>query len=171
MKNQQKIVAIGAASGVAIGGLCLFGIYQIWPITMGLESVETRIAYTLQSNIFAILPLLISIIAVGNNRFFTNGIDPTLHLEDTKTQINGRVVENNLQQYALFYAGTLGLSVNLTADQMRIIPAAAITFILARIAFWIGYRYHPLYRAFGMAATGYLNLGLIVFAIYRIFAH
>lgn len=83
-------------------------------------------------------------------------------------EINGRVVENTLQQYLLYLVGTLALSVNLTADEMRVIPATAIVFVVARIAFWIGYRIHPLYRAFGMAATGYLNLGILAFAIWRI---
>jgi len=50
---------------------------------------------------------------------------------------------------------------------MRIIPAAVIVFVTARIAFWIGYRIHPLYRAFGMAATGYLNVGLVGFALWK----
>jgi hypothetical protein len=67
----------------------------------------------------------------------------------------------------LFFAGTLALSVNISAAQMRIIPAAAIVFIVARIAFWVGYRIHPLYRAFGMAATGYLNLGILVLALWK----
>jgi hypothetical protein len=83
-------------------------------------------------------------------------------------QINGRVVENTLQQFLLYLVGTLALSVNLTAEQMRVIPATAIVFVVARIAFWIGYRIHPLYRAFGMAATGYLNLGILGFAIWGI---
>jgi hypothetical protein len=27
---------------------------------------------------------------------------------------------------------------------------------------------HPLYRAFGMAATGYLNVGLLTFALWKV---
>ena len=50
---------------------------------------------------------------------------------------------------------------------MRIIPAAAIVFVTARAAFWVGYRLHPLYRAFGMAATAYLNIGLLGFALWK----
>jgi hypothetical protein len=50
---------------------------------------------------------------------------------------------------------------------MRIIPAAAIVFVTARAAFWVGYRLHPLYRAFGMAATGYLNVALLGFALWK----
>src|SRR5262249_13787513 len=94
-------------------------------------------------------------------------IDPTLHKEDAATQINGRVVENTLQQFALFLVATTALSVNLTPGQMRIIPAAAIVFIVARTAFWIGYRIHPLYRAFGMAAYTYLSVGLLGFALWK----
>jgi uncharacterized membrane protein YecN with MAPEG domain len=37
-----------------------------------------------------------------------------------------------------------------------IVAAAAVVFVVARVAFWIGYRIHPLYRAAGMAATSYL---------------
>jgi hypothetical protein len=37
-------------------------------------------------------------------------------------------------------------------------------------AAWIGYRIHPLYRAFGMAATGYLNVGLLAFALWKALA-
>lgn len=100
----------------------------------------------------------------------SEAIDPTLNKEDLATQINGRVVENTLQQLVLFVLGTLALSVGLAPEQMGIIPAAVIVFVIARIAFWIGYRVHPLYRAFGMAATGYLNVGLLGFAIARMFA-
>jgi MAPEG family len=68
-------------------------------------------------------------------------------------QINGRVVDNTLQQFVLFLIATTALSVNATSAQMRLIPAATIVFIFARMAFWIGYRIHPLYRAFGMTSA------------------
>ena len=48
----------------------------------------------------------------------------------------------------------------------RSIGAAAIVFVAARLAFWIGYRIDPLYRAFGFAATFYLNLGLLLGALW-----
>ena len=61
-------------------------------------------------------------------------------------------------------AATLGLAANISEDRIHVITAAAIVFVGARIAFWIGYRVHPLYRAFGFASTAYLNLGLILSA-------
>ena len=51
---------------------------------------------------------------------------------------------------------------------MRVIAAATIVFIVARFAFWVGYRIHPLYRAFGMAATMYLNVGILAWAGWNI---
>jgi uncharacterized MAPEG superfamily protein len=170
MTKDQKIVAVGAASGVATMIVAMTAIYWSWPADPGLVDVASRLAYTLKADLVAVLPLLVSIIAVANRRFTTEAIDPTLHKEDRAALIDGRVADNTLQQYVLFLIGTLALSVNLTAEQMRAIPAAAIVFVVARIAFWIGYRIHPLYRAFGMAATSYLCLGLIVFALWKLLA-
>jgi hypothetical protein len=73
-------------------------------------------------------------------------------------------LHNTLQQYVLFVIGTLALSVSLPASQLKVIAAATIVFIVARFAFWIGYRVHPLYRAFGMAATMHLNIGILAWA-------
>jgi hypothetical protein len=75
-----------------------------------------------------------------------------------------------LQQFILFLVGTLALSVSLAGPQMRAIPAVTLVFVVARIAFWIGYRIHPLYRAFGMAATAYLNIGLLGAALWKVLA-
>jgi uncharacterized MAPEG superfamily protein len=121
MTKDQKIVAVGAASGI---------------------------------------------VAVGNGRFLSEAIDPTLHKESRAMEVNGRVVDNTLQLFLVYLVGTLALAAGLTADQMRAIPAAAIVFIIARTAFWIGYRIHPLYRAFGFAATIYLNVGILAVAFW-----
>ena len=43
-------------------------------------------------------------------------------------------------------------------------------FVIARFAFWIGYRVRPIYRAPGMSATGYLNAGLMGYGIWRMIA-
>jgi uncharacterized MAPEG superfamily protein len=168
MTRDQRVVALGAASGVIAMLTSVAAIYRFWPVDPGLNDTAARIAFALQANAFAVLPLLISVMAVGNNRFLSEAIDPTLHKEDLATQINGRVVENTQQQFLLFLVGTLALSTRLTADQMRVIPAAAIVFVVARMLFWIGYRIHPLYRAFGMAATAYLNVGIIGYTLWDI---
>jgi len=166
MTKDQKIVLAGAASGLLamIAGVSV--LYRLWPANPTLTDTAGRLAYALQADAFAVLPLLVGLIAVGNGRFLSEAIDPTLHKESLAMEVNGRVVDNTLEQFLIYLVGTLALSAGLTADQMPVIPAAAIVFVIARAAFWIGYRIHPLYRAFGMAATAYLNVGILGFAFW-----
>ena len=136
-----------------------------------LADTGNRMSYALQANAFAVLPLLVAVMAVGNDRFSQCGHRSDIGEKRTfVTRINGRVADNALQQFVLFFVATMALSTQLQPETMRLIPACALVFVAARAAFWIGYRIHPLYRAFGMAATGYLNLGLIGFALWKAFA-
>src|SRR5262249_34893825 len=110
---------------------------------------------------------LLGILVIGNARFLSEAIDPTLEKEDLAMQINGRVVNNTLQQFTLFFVATTALCVNVSSGQMRLIPAATIAFIVARITCWSGCRSDPLCRAFGVGATGCLNVGLLAFALWK----
>lgn len=166
MTRDQRIVATGAATGVAFMILVIFGLYAWLPAPV-LPDLADRLGYALQALAFAALPLLASVIAVGNSRFLSEAIDPTRHAESRAMEIDGRVVDNNLQQFVLFAVATLALTVSLPSREMGLIAAAAAVFVVIRIAFWIGYRIDPLYRAFGMSSTIYLNLGLLVAAIWR----
>jgi hypothetical protein len=53
MTRDQKIVAIGAASGVAAMIASVFVLYQLWSVNPGLANVSNRLAYTLQANVDA----------------------------------------------------------------------------------------------------------------------
>ena len=141
-------------------------LYRALPAPVGVEAVADRIGYALRWNALAALPLLAMLAAVGNARFLGEAIDPTLGKEDARMEINGRVADNTLQQFVLFVAGSLALAVALPDARVPIVGAAAIVFVLMRIAFWIGYRIRPVYRAFGFAATAYLNVGLLAAALY-----
>ena len=166
MTPSQRIVAVGAASGVAAMLLSMVGLYLTLPHAAPDAGLADRLGYAAVANAFASLPLLAAIAAVGNARALSEAIDPTLGKESPGIIVTGRVADNNLQQFALFAAATLALSVNLEPAHLHIIAAAAITFVAARLAFWIGYRLNPLYRAPGFAATFYLNLGLLGSALW-----
>ena len=170
MTVDQKIVAIGSATGVLTMVAAVTTIFWLWPANPLLTDTAMRLGYTIQANTFAVIPLLLSILAVANARFLSDAIDPTLQKENMAMRINGRVVDNTLQQFVVFLVATMALSVNATSAEMSLIPAATIVFVCARMAFWIGYRIHPLYRAFGMGATAHLNVGLLAFAIWKVTA-
>ena len=99
--------------------------------------------------------------AIGNARFASDAIDPTRGAESQAMEINGRVAEST-QRFVLFLAGSLAARRDCSGaladgsrrrrDRLHRRAAAVL----------IGYRIDPLYRAFGFAATFYLNLGLLL---------
>jgi hypothetical protein len=166
MNFDQKKVAVGATSGVASMVLLVALIYSVLPTIFGMGSVLERIIFTLRLNVLAVIPFFIGVAIVSNERFLSKAIDPLRHVEDRVMEIDGRVVDNTLQQNFVFLVGTLALSTFLSDETIKLIPALVAVFILARIIFWIGYRIDPLYRAPGMAATSYMNVGILLSALY-----
>lgn len=166
MTRDQKIVAIGAGGGVATMLVSVWLIGMLLPIPDGAGTLAGRIAYALRWDALAAMPFFAMIVAVGNARFSGKAIDPTRGAEDAAMVVDGRVADNSAQQLLLFVIGSLALAVGLPAERVQVVGAAAIVFFVARILFWIGYRIHPLYRAFGFAATAYLNLGLLGAALW-----
>jgi hypothetical protein len=106
-------------------------IFWLWPSNPLLSDVPMRLGYAIQANAFAVIPLLLGILAVANARFFGDAIDPTLQKENMAMQINGRVVDNTLQQFVLFLVATTALSVNATSAQMRLIPALQQSYLFS----------------------------------------
>jgi len=166
MNSDQKKVVFGAVIGVMGMVILVTLLYWILPNPTGVNDTLARVIFTLRMNVFAAIPLFFGIISVSNNRFSSEAIDPLRHAEDRITVINGRFVDNTLQQSFLFFVGSLALSTFLDAHSIKLISAFTLVFVLARIIFWIGYRIDPLYRAPGMAATSYLNMGVILSALY-----
>ncbi len=167
MKKDQRIVAIGAASGVVLMAAGVWELVMQLPAPALAGLPAERLAYALRANVFALLPLFVMIAAVGNSRFQSEAIDPTRHAESQAMQIDGRVVENTLQQNFLFAIASLALSTVVPVQDLQILWALAIVFVIARTGFWIGYRINPLYRAPGMSATAYMNLGMIAYVLFR----
>lgn len=137
-------------------------ISTLMPQPQVIDAPGNRLAYALRWSVLAVLPLFFMIAAVGNARFLSEAIDPTLQKEDQKTVINGRVADNTTQQFLLFLIGITALSVSVPIEWISVVPAIAITFVISRLAFWIGYRIHPLYRAPGFASTAYMNLFMYI---------
>jgi hypothetical protein len=157
MTKEQKTVAVGAASGIA-GMVILVWLISMWmPAPQVVDAPGNRLAYAARWSIVAVIPLFAMLAAVGNARFLSEAIDPTLGKESQKMIVDGRVADNTLQQFVCFLVGIMGLSVSVPIGWIRVIPAVAITFVICRVVFWIGYRIHPLYRAPGFASTAYMN--------------
>ena len=162
MTRDQKAVAIGASSGIAAMVLLVWGLSRLIPAPAMADTAGDRIAYALRWAVLAVLPFLAMVIAVGNARFKSEAIDPTLGKESRQMMVDGRVADNTLQQFLLFLVGSMGLATVLPIERLSIVAAAAVTFVIVRTAFWIGYRIKPVYRAFGFSSTVYLNICMLV---------
>lgn len=166
MNREQKIVAVGAASGVTAMLAALVALSR-WMVGLSIAAdAGERLAFAAKWDALAAAPLFLAIIAVGNARATSEAIDPLAGKESRAMIVNGRVADNNLQQYVLFVAATLAVAACARGDELRIVSGAALIFVVSRFAFWIGYRIDPLYRAFGFASTAYLNLILFGTAIW-----
>lgn len=166
MKPEQKIVAIGAASGVIGMVLTVWLLSTLLPAPVGIDTTADRLAYALRINLVAVLPLFCMIISIANSRFLSDAIDPTRKAENQRQIVDGRVADNTLQQNFVFVIASLTLAIFIPATHLQVVWACAIVFVIARLVFWIGYRIHPLYRAPGMSGTAYLNLGIILYVLY-----
>lgn len=167
MRKEQRTVAIGATSGLICLVVALLFLPDYLPRLSPEAATGDRLGFAAKWIALAAAPLLLAIIAIGNERALTEAIDPTVGKESRRMLINGRVVDNTLQQFALFVAAMLAVAAASRGDQLGIVAAAAVIFTLARFAFWIGYRINPLYRAFGFASTAYLNFALFGIAAWR----
>jgi hypothetical protein len=56
MTREQKIVGVGAASGVSAMVAAIAGIYQLWPVNTSLADVSSRLAYALQRTLLLFFP-------------------------------------------------------------------------------------------------------------------
>lgn len=162
MTKDQKIVAVGATGGIA-GMVLLVWLISTWiPQPEVIDAPGNRLAYAIRWSVVAVLPLFAMLVAVGNARFLSEAIDPTLGKESQEMVVDGRVADNTLQQFVCFLVGITALSVSVPIGWISVIPAVAITFVICRLLFWVGYRIHPLYRAPGFSSTAYMNLFMYI---------
>ena len=145
----------------------------VWFLTNALpapgiaDTLGERLAYALKANVVAIVPLVVMIITVANSRFLSEAIDPTRRAESRSMEIDGRVADNTLQQNFVFAIASLSLSTIVPLHRLQVVWACVVVFVVARAIFWLGYRINPLYRAPGMSATAYLNLGMILYLLFH----
>jgi hypothetical protein len=170
MNAEQKTVAAGAAGGVVAMALSVWLLAKALPAPQIADTLGERLGYALRANIVAVVPFFIMLATVGNSRFLSEAIDPTRRAESRSMEIDGRVADNTLQQNFVFAVASLALSTIVPLSHLQVVWACSTVFVVARAVFWLGYRLNPLYRAPGMSATAYMNLGIILYVLFHTFA-
>ena len=151
LRRQQTatIVPIAVAFPVAI--VLWFGTYYFLPPLAGMEDMLPRLVFSLKCSCVAILFCFVTgIEAVAHERLSSPAIDPLSGYETHCMRVNLRYLQNTLEQLVLFVPGVLGLAVYCSdGGSMRAVAATTVVWMVARIAFWIGYHRGSAQRGVG----------------------
>jgi hypothetical protein len=171
MKKDAEIASFGAVSGIAAMAAAIWVITtRVLPAPIMANTASERFSYVLGAELFALAPLALMFLALGNSRFVKKLILPKREMKSTSIRTDAAVIGNTLQQNFIFLVALLALAAVVPLPYVQSVWSCAIVFVGARCAFWLGSRVDPLYRAPGLSATVYLNIGIILFVLVRLAA-
>ncbi len=114
------------------------------------------------------LSLLVMIGRMANMRFLSaeliDGQDGGSGSAADRAQ---RVLRNTTEQAVLAALAWPALAIQLAPAQAGLFPALAVTFLIGRIAFTLGYAKGAAGRAFGFGLTFYPTVGVVIWASLR----
>ena len=84
-------------------------------------------------------------------------------------ELHVRVQRNTLEQLVVMALAHLALATVLPHAQLKLLPTLVALFVLARVAYWVGYTRDPMYRTFGFVATFYPNIYATGLALWWVF--
>lgn len=145
MSAQSRLaVAVGLSVPVAIA---LWLALAHWLPPVAIEPMRFVLGCIGTAALLAFLP---GIEAVAHERLFSRAIDPLAGADSRRLIVNQRYVSNTLEQFWVFAPGLALLGVY--AGDLRAVAATAITWVLGRWAFWIGYHRDPVLRGIGASS-------------------
>jgi uncharacterized MAPEG superfamily protein len=158
LRHQQRRVAAGLVAGAVAGGFLYLALRETLPAAPSPGAARIWLLLVPAALVFAMTA------AVGRGRFLSPAIDPLAGAENRFIAVTGRALRNTIEQSVVFVLAGLALT-ELAPDGVRgVLPAVAVLFAIARLAFWIGYLIDPIHRAAGMALTMLINMSLLVWA-------
>lgn len=158
-QRRAGMIAIAAAMPVAL--LLWLAIAFLVPPFAGMDSLGSRMLFTLKCCCLAVLFCLVTgVEAVAHERLSSPAFDPLLGFETRRLRVNQRYLQNTLEQALVFVTGLFGLAAySPDGAAMRAVLATTVVWMLARFAFWIGYHRSAAMR--GLGAPG-MALSMIV---------
>jgi hypothetical protein len=161
LRRQQAAAVVPIAAAFPVAILLWLGTYYLLPPLAGMNDMLARLVFTLKCICVAVLFCFITgIEAVAHERLRSPAIDPLAGYETPRLRVNLRYLQNTLEQFVVLVPGLLGLAAYCPdGATMRAVVATTLVWIVARIAFWIGYHRGSPLR--GLGAPG-MVLGMLV---------
>jgi hypothetical protein len=157
-RNEGMVyIALSAVAAVALWLL----VTRVVPPLPGMESLSGRMLFTLKCCCVAVLFCLVTgVEAVAHERLSSPAFDPLTGFETPRLRVNQRYLQNTVEQTIVFTIALFGLAAYCpTGAAMRSVLAFTLVWVLARLAFWIGYHRSAAMR--GLGAPG-MALSMIV---------
>lgn len=150
-RRQRRTGLLAIALSLLAGAALWLAVRHYAPIPAGMDEVGARMAFALKCCVLAIIfSLFLAVEAVAHERLQTAAFDPLAGHETRRLRVNQRYLQNTLEQVVLFSTGLFGLALySPGGDAMRAVSATTISWVVARILFWIGYHRGAALRALG----------------------
>jgi hypothetical protein len=160
-RAQRSVGMAWIAIATVISAVVWFGFIELIPPVRGSHALGERLLVAFKCVAVATLFCLAGAIeAVAHERLQSPAFDPLASYENRRFRVNQRYLQNTLEQLAVFTVGLFGLAAY-CADglAMRMVPATAAVWVLARFAFWFGYHRSAALRSLGAPS---MMIGLIM---------
>jgi len=150
-RAQRRSGLVSIAVSLAVGVVLWLAIYRLLPPLTGMEDLLARLVLALKCGCVAVLfSLVLGVEAVAHERLNSPAFDPLVGYETRRLRVNLRYLQNTLEQIVVFLPSLLGLAVySADGSAMRAVPATAVVWIVARLAFWVGYHISAAQRGIG----------------------
>ena len=160
-------VILGSLLGFAVIGLWITWLPDWLATALGISSDVDRFTLGIRCAVVLQLPLIVGILVVGQQRFWSprhaDGSAPEI---GSTLEINHRFLTNTLEQSALATVGLLALAMTVPAERLGLVPALTALFLVGRVLFWMAYLVNPYARAFGLVLTFGPTVGVYVYLIW-----
>ena len=157
---QRRTTIGGIAVSAAATALIWFALLRFLPAPADAQPLPTAIACCA---VAALLTVVLGVEAIAHERLVTPAIDPLAGYETRRMRVNFRYLSNTVEQFIVFAAGLLALSLYASP---RLLVIVTIVWVIARWAFWIGYHRSALLR--GLGAPGMLqSMAVLLYVAYR----
>jgi hypothetical protein len=140
-------IAVGAAVAIPLW----LAVDHLAPPLRGMETLGARMVLTLKCWSLAVLFCLVTgVEAVAHERLSSPAFDPLSGFETRRLRVNQRYLQNTLEQVVVLGAALFGLCAYcFDGWAMRSVVATTVVWVLARVAFWLGYHRSAAMRGLG----------------------